>query len=194
MGPGIIIPLVVIAIVVPVGLTWAKHHFKDGGDEARTTSDPSVRLTSTALRGLDMRPWRVVYEVAADRLDGIDHVVIGPAGIFAIVTSMEPIPDEPTIGPSARDVSAAAIRLGAVDDALTRCAMSSDALVTVHWGAPDRDVAAPPSMTLLPGSVAVDGRRLDEWLAGLSGSRLTPAQVDLAWQTLVVAIGRPDPL
>ena len=63
MGPSIIIPLLVIAVVVPVALTWAKKQFKDGGagvvDEVAVA--PSARLTSTALRELPSPPWRVVY-------------------------------------------------------------------------------------------------------------------------------------
>jgi hypothetical protein len=194
MGPGIIIPVIVIAVVVPIGVMWAKQRFKDGAADTDQATDPSVRLTSTALRDVAARPWRVVYEIAPDKLGGIDHVVIGPAGTFALVTSMAALPDVPTAEPSAREISAAAIKRGAVDDALTRSAMSSDALVTVHWGANRPDASTGPAVHLLPGAIAVDGRRIGEWLAGMSETRLTPAQVDLAWQTLVTAIGRPDPL
>jgi len=34
----------------------------------------------------------------------------------------------------------------------------------------------------------------DNAAAGRDGPPLSPAQVDLAWQTVVTAIGRPDPL
>jgi hypothetical protein len=50
----------------------------------------------------------------------------------------------------------------------------------------------------MPGVTVVDGRRLGDWAEAASvrrdGPPLTPAQVDLAWQTVVTAIGRPDPL
>jgi hypothetical protein len=130
-----------------------------------------------------------VYEIAADKLGGVEHVLIGPGGIYAMQTSMEPLP-EPAPG-DARAIGRAAVVRGALDDALRRCAMSSTALATVHWGAAGG--TAPPSVDVHPGAVAVDGRGLDAWASALPAT-LTPAQVDLAWQTVVTAIGRPDPL
>jgi hypothetical protein len=41
---------------------------------------------------------------------------------------------------------------------------------------------------------AVNGRSLQEWADSLKQQALTPAQVDLAWQTVLTSIGRPDPL
>ena len=78
-----------------------------------------------------------------------------------------------------------------LDDALRRCAMSSDRLVTVHWGANE---GAEIAIELLPGHTAVDGRSLADWAAGTGPEILSAAQVDLAWQSVVTAIGRPDPL
>ena len=58
MGLGIIIPLVLVAIAVPVAFTWAKKTLKDG--QARTADEvivaPSARLTSNALRDLPRPP------------------------------------------------------------------------------------------------------------------------------------------
>ena len=85
------------------------------------------------MRTLESPPWRIVYEISPDRLGGVEHVLIGPAGIFAIVTSMDPMPPAGR-RPDPHAVAAAAILRGALDDALRRCAMTSDRLVTVHWG------------------------------------------------------------
>lgn len=192
MGPGIIIPVVLVAVVVPAAFLWARATFKRGGGAgAEPDHDPKVRLTSTALRSLPAPPWRVVHEIAADRLGGIEHVLIGPPGIFALVTSMDPLP-APIADPDPHDVGRAAIVRGGLDDALRRCAMSSTSLVTIHWGVNPPGAAA--SLEVLPGSTAVDGRALDRWADGLAGGALTPAQVDLAWQTVLTSIGRPDPL
>jgi hypothetical protein len=49
------------------------------------------------------------------------------------------------------------------------------------------------TVDVLPGLTAVDGRSLDAWASGRPAT-LTQAQVDLAWQTVLTAIGRPDPL
>lgn len=193
MGAGIIIPLVLVAIIVPVAFTWAKTNLKDGGaasaDEPVVT--PSARLTSNALRELPTPPWRIVYEISEDKLGGVGHVLLGPAGIFAVRTSMDPMPMPSAEPPDAQAVARAAIARGDLDDALRRCAMSSDRLVTVHWGAPVE--GAPTAVETVPGAVAVDGRALTAWVGSLGGGR-SPAQVDLAWQTVTMALGRPDPL
>ena len=194
LGPGIISPVILIAVVVPVGFTMAKRYLKEagGGGSEGPVSAPSGRLTSNALRDLPAPPWRVVYEIGDDKLAGVEHVAIGPAGIFAIETSMDPLPDGPIEEPDAHAVAQSAIVRGDLDDALRACAMSSDRLVRVHWG--QSEAGAGPSIDLLPGTVAVDGRSLGAWADSLRDERLTPAQVDLAWQTVVTAIGRPDPL
>lgn len=196
MGPGILIPVLLVAVGVPVAFLWARKRLKEPGPVAgELPSAPAIRLTSKALRTLESPPWRVVYEIGQDRMDGVEHVLIGPAGIFAVVTSMDPVPHA-VAAPDPHAVAAAAIMRGGLDDALGRCAMTSDRLVTVHWGA--NESAAPLSIEVLPGVTAVDGRRLRDWAdaaaAGRDGPPLAPAQVDLAWQTVVTAIGRPDPL
>ena len=191
MGLGIIIPVVVIAIGVPLALAWANKTFKarPSTPESDVVIAPAVRLTSNALRTLATPPWRVVYEIGADKLEGIEHVVIGPAGVFGVHTSMDPLPVTTEPDPDPHAVAQAAIVRGSLDDALTRCAMSSDQLVRVHWGA-----GASGAVEVLPGLTAVAGGSLHEWTGSLTDRSLSPAQVDLAWQTVLTSIGRPDPL
>jgi hypothetical protein len=197
MGPGIVIPVLIVTVAVPVVLLWARQRFKgDGSDvEVEDATAPGGRLTGNALRSLPSPPWRVVYEIAHDKLGGVEHVLIGPGGIFAVVTSMEPMPLAAVDSPDAHQMAGPAIRRGALDDALRRCAMTSDRLATVHWGVSPSP--HPPALDVLPGAVAVDGRQLEAWADGADvrgGNLLSAAQVDLAWQTVVTAIGRPDPL
>jgi hypothetical protein len=192
MGPGIIIPLVIVAIVVPIAFTWAKKTFKDGG--ASDDSDPvapGIRLTSNALRDLPTPEWRIVHEIAEDKLGGVEHVLIGPPGILAIQTSMDAVPAPPGDDTDVDAQAVAAIVRGDLDDALRRSAMASDRLVRVYWGAPVD--GTPAAIEQFPGLTAVDGRRLAEWVETLPAS-LSPSQVDMAWQTVTTAIGRPDPL
>lgn len=189
MGPGIIIPLAILAIVVPLVFNWARKTFKAGASAVVAAPPPSARLTSNALRELPIPPWRIVPEIAADKLGGIEHVLIGTGGVFAVETSLDPLP-EPAADATPHQVAQVAIRRGALDDALRRCAMTSDRLITVHWGTGG---VPQPSVDVLPGLTAVDGRSLTAWAASLPAV-LTPAQVDLAWQTVVTSIGRPDPL
>ena len=60
MGPGIVIPVLLIAIVIPLGFAWAKK-LKDApsslDDEPPVAS--AARLTSNALSQLTSPPWRV---------------------------------------------------------------------------------------------------------------------------------------
>lgn len=193
MGLDIVIPLIVLAILVPIALTWAKKTFKDnvGIDHDDAVVAPAERLTSHALRELESPPWRVVYEVAPGKLGGVGHVLIGPSGVFGLRTTMDPLPQPPKADADATAVAQAAITRGGLDDALQRCAMSSDRLIVVHWGAND---TAEITVDLMPGVTAVDGRSLATWAATAGAQELTPAQVDLAWQTVVTSIGRPDPL
>lgn len=193
MGPEIIIPVVLLAILVPAGFTWAKRNLrdpaKDGSAVGEPVAPPSGRLTSGALRELTSPPWRVVYEIADDKLGGVEHVLVGAPGVFAIKTSMDPVPAEAHADPPATEVAKSAIARAELDEALQRCALSSDRLVWVHWGTGEH----PASVEVLPQTTAVDGRQLDAWANGLPEA-LSPAQVDLAWQTVTTAIGRPDPL
>jgi hypothetical protein len=190
MGPRIIVPIVLLLIVVPIAFTWARRLRNGISTAVEITPPPSARLTSNALRTLQAPPWRVVYEIAADKLGGIEHVLIGPPGIYAMQTSMEPMPAPSE--PDPRAMGRAAIARGPLDDALRRCAMDSSALVTVHWGV-DPTATGGPALEVLPGAIAVDGRRIAAWTEALPAA-LTPAQVDLAWQTVLTSIGRPDPL
>lgn len=193
MGPEIIIPIVLLAIIVPAALMWAKRTLRDPVENGSIADDvhaPGERLTSSTLRQLPSPPWRVVYEIADTKLGGIEHVLIGPPGIFALRTSMEPVPDVAPDDPSPAEVAKSAIARGDLDDALRRCALESDRLVWVHWGAHE---GGPTAIDTLPSTVAVDGRHLTTWAAGLD-DRLTVTQIDLAWQTVTMAIGRPDPL
>lgn len=202
MGAGIIIPIVVIAVVVPLAIVVAKRFLRDApsshADDLPVA--PSARLTSNALRELPSPTWRVVYEIADDKLGGPGHVLLGPAGIFAVQTSMDPLPARPSGPPDAHEVAAAAIARGSLDDALRRCAMASDHLLTVHWGAPVDD--SPIAVDTVPGAIAVDGRSLTAWaeravadlMSDAGREPLSQARIDLAWQTVTVAIGRPDPL
>lgn len=194
MGPGIVIPVVVLVVAVPIGLLWARRRFtaahSTGGDVVAASG---TRITSNALRGLPSPPWRVVYEIAPDKLGAIEHVLIGPSGVFAVRTSMEPLPPPLDREPTAQELAAPAIARGELDDALRRCGLTSERLLVVHWGKRD-DGQAAIAVEPRPGEIAVDGRRLDEWAAGLADQRLAGSQVDLAWQTVTTAIGRPDPL
>jgi hypothetical protein len=192
IGPGIVIPIVAVAILVPATFVFFKRYLNSIKLESASLVPSGARLTAAALHRLPTPPWRVVYEVPSDSLGGIDHVLIGPAGIFAITTTLTTMPSVSAERPSAETVARGAIARGDLDDVLRRSAMESTGHVTVHWGrADDADAVV---VEIAHGSIAVSGHRIDDWFESLSPSGLSPAQVDLAWQTVVTGIGRPDPL
>lgn len=185
----ILLPTLVIALLVVGAFVWYRRKIADmSPGDAPTTS--GVRLTSERLRGLASPPWRVVFEIAPDRLDGVDHVVTGPAGVFALRTMLSDRPATSNASPHA--VAEAAVARGGVDELVTavggRCLMTVD----VHWGAPRPDES--PVTELAAGSIAVEGQRLVDWFVGLPPAAATPAQVDQWWQAITTGIGRPDPL
>ena len=192
IGPRIIVPIVAVVVIVVAGLVLFKRYLKSIKPDPDSGIPSGSRLTAAALHRLPTPPWRVVYEVASDTLGGIDHVLIGPAGIFAITTSMAPMPTPSPQPPSAETVAKGAIARGDLDDLLRRCAMESTGHVAVYWGRSDDTDAV--VVDIAHGSIAVSGHRIDDWFESLVTTGLSPLQADLAWQTVVTGIGRPDPL
>ena len=193
MTPGIIIPLVLLLVVLVAVGVWYQRTIRNPPKlEAPTVS--STRLTAEALHRLPSPPWRVVYEIG-DQLDGVDHIVVGPVGLVAIATNTM---DRPTLDQvQARGlpmiVAASAIVRGGVDD-LVGGGLSCATLAQVYWGAADpRRHAAEEYVHATP---YVEGQRLEDWLADWvahAPAVLTPDQVDRAWRSITVGIGRPDP-
>ncbi|MGH9135358.1 MAG: hypothetical protein ACRDZZ_15570 [Ilumatobacteraceae bacterium] len=192
IGPGIIVPIVAVVVLVPTAIVVLKRYLGNMRPDASLAEPSGSRLTAAALHRLPTPPWRVVYEISTEALGGIDHVLIGPAGIFAITTSLTSMPPVSTERPTAEVVAKGAIARGDVDDLLRRCAMDSTGHVTVHWGRPDD--GDPVVVEIAHGNIAVSGHRIDDWFESLATRGLSPAQSDLAWQTIVTGIGRPDPL
>ena len=195
MSIGIIVPLIVLPILLIGAFFWYRRSIADmGPGEAKPVS--GVRLTAEALHRAPVPPWRVVYEVGG-ALGDVDHVIIGPPGVVAITTvvSDRPLPSQllNALGDAVL-VSEAAIARGPLDELLRAAAASCDSWARVHWGTPDP--ARPPADDLVHGSVLVEGQRIDEWLASMADAAapLDAARIDAIWRTVVIGIGRPDPL
>ena len=83
---GIIVPLIIIPIAVIAAYLWYRRKMIAMRLDTEARDVPGARLTSETLRRLPNPPWRVVYEIRPDQLEGADHVVIGPCGIIAMTT------------------------------------------------------------------------------------------------------------
>ena len=165
-------------------------------DEAKPVS--GVRLTAEALHRLDSPPWRIVYEIGG-ALGGVDHVIIGPPGVIAITTI---VADRPTAerllaaAGEAQLIAEAAIERGPADELVRPAGVTCRLSARVFWGSSDPD--RPAFEEVAHGNHLVEGQRLTEWLTALDESTaeppLTQPQIDLAWQAIVMGIGRPDPI
>ncbi len=196
MSVGIIVPLIVLPILLVGAYVWYRRSITDmRPDVAKPVS--GVRLTAEALHRAPAPPWRVIYEVGG-ALGDVDHVIVGPPGVVAITTVVADRPDTAALRDASSDailVSEAAITRGPLDELLRAAAASCDRWARVHWGAPDP--GRPAADDLVHGSVLVEGQRIDEWLAEMVAGAATPldaARIDTIWRTVVIGIGRPDPL
>jgi hypothetical protein len=196
---GIVIPLVVLAVVIVAGYIWYRRSMaRLRPDETKPIS--GVRLTAEALHR-ESPPWRVVYEIGGT-LGGVDHVIIGPAGIIAITTVVADRPSPERLRETTGDaqlVSEAAVARGPVDEIARPSGVACRLSAKVFWGTPDP--ARPAHDEAAFGSHLVEGQRIHEWLTSIVDLRaerdeplLESSQVDLAWQSIVMGIGRPNPL
>jgi len=193
---GIIVPLIILPILLVGGYVWYRRSIADmRPDQAKPVS--GVRLTAEALHRAPAPPWRAVYEVGG-ALGDVDHVIVGPPGVVAITTVVADRPDPVQLRDARSDailVSEAAIARGPLDELLRAAAASCDRWARVHWGT--HDPGRPAADDLVHGSVLVEGQRIDEWLAAMVADATAPldaARIDAIWRTVVIGIGRPDPL
>jgi hypothetical protein len=194
---GIVIPLVVLPVILIGAYVWYRRSMTAlQPDEAKPVS--GVRLTAEALHRLDSPPWRIVYEVGG-ALGGVDHVIIGPPGVIAITTIVADRPPAERLLAAAGDaqlIAEAAIERGPTDELLRPTGVACRLSARMFWGSPDPERSAFEEVA--HGNHLVEGQRLTDWLAALDDSTteppLTQSQIDLAWQAIVMGIGRPDPL
>jgi hypothetical protein len=193
---GIIVPLIILPILLVGAYLWYRRSITDMRPD-QTKPISGLRLTAEALHRAPAPPWRVVYEVGG-ALGDVDHVIVGPPGVVAITTVVGDRPDPARLRAASSDailLSEAAIARGPLDELLRAAAASCDRWARVHWGTPDP--ARPATDDLVHGSVLVEGQRIDEWLAGMAAGAAAPldaARIDAIWRTVVIGIGRPDPL
>jgi hypothetical protein len=196
MGPGIVIALIALPILIAVVYVVYRRTMTnlEPGDPKPVSG---VRLTAEALHRLDGGPWRVIYEIGG-ALGGVDHVLIGPPGVIALTTIVADRPDPARLlaaAGNAQLVAEAAIERGPVDELARPSGLSCNVSARLFWGAPDS--SRPPYEEIAVGNHLVEGQRVTEWLAALTESTehsISQEQIDLAWQAIVMGIGRPDPL
>ena len=195
VGPGIVIPLVVLPAIAIGVLVWYRRKVASLQHDDAAPAMSGVRLTAETLHRLPAPAWRVVFETSG-HLGDVDHVVIGPSGVIAITTTMSDRPDRPALLEAIGEpqlVAQAAIARGDVDDLAARAGARCDVWARVHWGAPD--ASRPPAEVVVTGSLLVEGQRLEDWVRSTAADppRLSPSEIVVVWRAIVTGIGRPDP-
>lgn len=190
----IAIALTILVIIVVGGFALYRRSMTNLTlDEAKPVS--GVRLTAEALHRLASPPWRIVYEIGS-ALGGVDHVVIGPSGVIAITTVVADRPDVQQLTDASSEaqlVSDAAVARGPVDELARPAGAECRLAARVFWGAPD--AKRPSHDDVAHGLQLVEGQRLDEWITTQPPlADFGQAEIDLAWQAIVMGIGRPNPL
>jgi Nuclease-related domain len=61
-----------------------RRRHRDGTPQRHGQDEEAARRTDALLRGLPAREWTVLEDF--DLKHGVDHVVVGPSGVFAIVS------------------------------------------------------------------------------------------------------------
>ena len=128
----------------------------------------------------------------------IDHVLIGPGGVYAIETkwSAQPWTLQP---PEDRLRRAAQQARGNARDlqlwtGLRRAGITQVTPIVLLWGAGTTPTPEPAQPLTVDGVQIVLGPSATSWRASLPTGQLDPAQIDTAWQALHHQARRRDPL
>ena len=139
MGPGIVIPVLIVTVVVPVVLLWARRRFKEVAAVAAATSElgsiPACGSPATPCGRCRRRRGGSCTRSPPIGSAESTTSLIGPPGVFAdhhVDGSDAGAP--PSSEPIRTEVAAAAISAATLDDALRRCAMTTDRLVVGALG------------------------------------------------------------
>lgn len=145
--------------------------------------DIAEQWTAQELRKLPAG-WRLVNHVFLRRIPDIDHVVIGPGGIFAVETkwSGDPwrLPSDERLKDAVR-VAGGHARILNLWSELRRASQCEVIPLLVLWG-PRGD--APVDRCVVDGVQVIRGSVLKEWGRAIPEGALTREQVEQVWQVL----------
>jgi nuclease-like protein len=148
--------------------------------------DVAEQWTAGELRKLRRSGWRTVNHFCLG-LGDIDHVVVGPGGIFAIETKWSASPWDQEFGAAriadaCRQVESNARQLTLWTDLKAAVAPIDVKPVVVLWGpgAPHVD----PAISQRGRTTVVAGSAMEGWRSSLTSGVLTTSQLDAAWKVL----------
>lgn len=166
------------------------------GTSAVAMGEIAEQWTAQELRKLRRHGWRVVNHVLLRTWD-IDHVLVGPGGVFAVETKWSAQPWE--LKPPGSGVARAVWQVSgnARDLSLWQPIKAAGAGpargVVVLWGPPVQD-GVNAERARLDDVEVVTGRAIDEWRTSLPSSGLTESQVEACWGALESQVRLRDSL
>lgn len=156
------------------------------GSGARSMGEAAEQWTAQELRPLLDHGWRLVNHVSLRGKADIDHVLVGPGGLYVLETKWSATPYKLT-PPDAMALSASQSVCDQAADltrALPRKAAVGDALpLLVLWGTAAervRDEAAPVRVGAT-GARVIAGGKIREWALRRGRSNLTSEQIEAVW-------------
>ena len=153
--------------------------------------DLGEQWTAHELRRLRRDGWRLVNHVTL-RTPDIDHVLIGPGGVFAIETKWsanEWKPDDRRIVAAANTARDNA-RLLTLWRELKSLGIGQVRAAVFLWGEGSENLAEPFE---IGGTTVVPGPRARLWQDSLGHDQLSPEQVESVWRALDVHCRKRDP-
>lgn len=164
------------------------------GTSAIAMGEIAEQWTAQELRKLKRQGWCVVNHLLLRAWD-VDHVLVGPGGVYAVETKWSATPWE-LDPPEKRVISAARQASGnARDLSLWQPIKATGApparAVVILWGLGSGKPDA-PQQTCLDDVEVLTGRAIDSWRASLPVNRLASSQVEACWQALAVQAQRRD--
>jgi hypothetical protein len=159
------------------------------GSGPRGMGEAAEQWTAQELRPLLNHGWRLVNHISLQGKADLDHVLVGPGGLYVLETKWSATPyklspPDPTTLSASRSVSEQAARLSR---ALPRRSEIGNALpLVVLWGAASerlREEADPVAVSTTDARV-IAGLKLRDWAMRRGRTALTPEQVATVWGEL----------
>ena len=159
--------------------------------------DDAEQWTASELRKLRCRGWRVVNHVILTNTD-IDHVLIGPGGLYAIETKWSAYrwkidASEDRVLRAARQAGEGAKQLRLWHE-VKRHGITAAEPIVMLWGGGVEGLPGAQAATVVEGVRVVAGPAASSWLDSLPSGVLTASQVEAVWRGLDRHVGLRDPL
>ena len=176
--------------LVAMILTWV---IQVTGTAPIMMGEQGEQWTASELRKLRRSGWRLVNHVLLKTGD-IDHVLVGPGGIFAVETKWSswdwaPTADDKRLIGSAKQVAASANSLTLWTE-LRRTGVGRVQPIVFVWGPGSSGI---DSVIDVAGTQVIPGQAATRWRRGLPTGVLDAKQVESAWQVLDKQVRMRDP-